>query len=149
MRSEDILEENYGNACRYPGPSHSPHSLQIHHPLIWFVNLHFAFSGKPLQHHAIPSHSVVYDRDFKGPHGTVAHRNLELPLYMYVRERQTDGQTDTERLRLNSQCVPKENIKENTAVLHHLSRCNPKYSASSGLRGYFLLEVLWAFTNAN
>lgn len=124
--------ENYGNACRCPGPSHLPHSLQIHHPRVCFVKLHFAFSTRPLPHHAIPSHSVVNDIDFKGPPGTVTHRNLELPLYAYVRGRQTDGQTDAERLRLNLRGVPKENIKENTAVLPHLSRCNPKYSTSLG-----------------
>ena len=40
---------------------------------------------------------MVYDRDFKGPPGRVAHRNLELPLYMYVTERQTDRWTDRHR----------------------------------------------------
>ena len=37
---------------------------------------------------------MVNDTDFKGPPDTAAHRNLELPLYVYVRERQTDRWTD-------------------------------------------------------
>lgn len=39
---------------------------------------------------------MVNDIDFKGPPGTFAHRNLEMPLHVYVRERLTERWTDAE-----------------------------------------------------
>lgn len=76
---------------------------------------------------------------FNRPLDTMSHRNLELPLCLYMRD--TDRQADTERLRLNSQYV----LKILKRIQWSLTTCrvaSPNTSCPQALQDYFILEVI-------
>lgn len=54
-----------------------------------------------MQSNAILWYMVYFNR----PLDTVSHRNLELPLCLYMRETQTDRQTQRDRDLIRSMCL--------------------------------------------